>query len=78
MGGAVTERCDLTELPVTDCAHCRDHTEETKDRASVTVGQPFTANHPGRCGGCDEPIHVGDEIARAAESSGYLCKECRS
>ncbi|WP_280389288.1 hypothetical protein [Nocardia wallacei] len=58
--------CDLTELPVSMCAHCRQQ----------QLPQPgplrwFTAQYRGRCANCGDPIDPGDEIA--ATEDGYVC-----
>lgn len=76
---AVEERCALTDLPKSGCAHCR-----TPETAAVDPGElspddvldTFDARYPGRCAvrGC--PIEVGDVIARLVDGSGYCCERC--
>lgn len=49
------ERCELSELPVSQCSHCRVKTSEVRW---------FTAAYDGKCfhPGCEVPILVGDRI----------------
>jgi hypothetical protein len=36
---------------------------------SPTVASRLTARFSQRCGGCDDPIHAGDEIARMTDNT---------
>lgn len=76
----MTQRCELTELLVSDCAHCRglsDLDPEQVPAAGGTgeLGPLFFANYPGRCSDCREPILTGDQI-RADGAGGYLGECC--
>lgn len=78
----MTERCDLTDLLVDQCA-CRAHRSGAPVVEPVeTVGQPFAAQYHGLCGSCDGRIAEGDMIVRAADRSvGYVHadqRECAS
>lgn len=57
------KRCDETELPVDQCAHCLKHTGEPDKVPAISV--PFPAKHPGRCGHCDDFFPEGTEVAAA-------------
>lgn len=62
--------CDLTELPVSMCAHCREQ--------ELPKPEPlrwFEARYDGRCANCRRSIEVGDEIAETDD--GYVCRGCR-
>lgn len=59
--------CDLTELPVSMCAHCR-----SQDLSEPEPLDWFEAQYPGRCADCNRPIEPGDEIA--ATDDGYICR----
>lgn len=67
-------RCDFSDLPASQCAHCTGRTGAPEftpeDRASW--GPWFEARHPGRCSACDGRIEPGDRI-RADGEGGYLC-----
>lgn len=53
-------RCDFTELPVDQCAHCRPPVEpEHLERD----GPQTVAAFPGRCVDCGGRIAAGDPIA---------------
>lgn len=59
-------RCELTELLVSMCAHCRE--EQLPEPEPLRW---FEAQYPGRCAACGSPIEPGDEIA--ATENGYVC-----
>lgn len=67
-------RCDLTELLVRDCAHCRGHREMPGGTGSF--GRPFTAAHDGRCSSCDCGYYEGDRIRKDLERGGYAHDYC--
>jgi hypothetical protein len=69
------DRCDITELLVTECAHCRklpDLTAETPGE----LGPYFTAKWPGICSGCKEVVLAGNLIRADGTGTGYLGECC--
>lgn len=61
------ERCELTELLVTDCAHCR-HLAELPQEPLTWI----TAQFPGRCAlKWSHEIAPGDRIANTED--GWIC-----
>lgn len=68
----MADRCSLTELLVTDCAHCRGHQDPPREPATAELGPWFTARFDGRCSACDNTTYEGDQI-RADGFGGYLC-----
>jgi hypothetical protein len=70
---AAGDRCELTDLLVSDCAHCRGIAEERP--IDPELGPWFAAAYPGHCARCSFPIRVGNTI-RADGHRGYLCQEC--
>ena len=68
-----TLRCELTELEVSSCAHCRKLPDRPPELRRL--GRPFAAAYAGRCTDCDERFDVGDRI-RADGEGGYLCADC--
>lgn len=72
----MTQRCELTELLVSDCAHCRGLPDpEQAAEADGELGPWFTAGLPGACSGCGGRIYPGDRI-RATGDGGYLAQCC--
>ena len=59
----MTERCDLSDLPVDQCA-CRIHGPK-EPKPTTGSGRGFPAAYGGRCDVCGDRIHVGDLIAIA-------------
>lgn len=64
------QRCDLTELLVSQCAHCqgaRSVEEQAADESRAIAHRPgwIEAQYPGECYRCGEPIAVGDLIHRS-------------
>lgn len=77
MEGPVTEaECPLTELPPSQCA-CPTHRGGAApgEEEVETVGPAFEAAYDGRCERSDDPIRVGQMIARVADGSGYVHAE---
>lgn len=79
------ERCFLTELIKTQCAHCRQpsrpvfaealFTTPDSDDEDNDVVATFHARYPGWCAACERAIHEGDWIARLG-SGAYVCDGC--
>jgi len=60
-------RCDLTELLVADCAHCRglkspDEQAASERRRLIASGRWIPAQYPGTCEQCGERFEVGAAI----------------
>lgn len=74
----MTARCDLTDLLVTDCAHCRKTPDPfatpTTRRGNGTPGPAIAARYPGKCV-CGESFPVGESI-RADGDGGWLSACC--
>lgn len=69
-------RCELTELPVDQCAHCRPPETEAPRNPFAVLGPWFEAGHDSDCDGtCGGEIKAGDMI-RADGEGGYLCQGC--
>jgi hypothetical protein len=62
-------RCDVTELIVDQCAHCRRLPDLPAE------GAAYVARYQSVCGGCGEVIHRGDRVV--ADGTGdYVCTGC--
>lgn len=78
----MTARCELTELPVDSCAHCRGNTttpdeEAATDRVQlINSGRWFHAVHPGVCAVCGTPFDPGTAI-RLEIPRGWRAECCR-
>jgi hypothetical protein len=70
----MTDRCDISDLPVEWCA-CRIHKPEEKT-PDVTYGRTFPARYRGRCQECEEFFDEDDRICSATDRSGYAHEEC--
>lgn len=67
------QRCELTELLVDQCAHCRPtQPPATDDR---DLGPWTTAHYDGECPDCGDPITPGDTI-RSDGDGDWLCERC--
>lgn len=74
------ERCDLTELFTSQCAHCKQGTRRPRmvelfEPAHHDVAYRFAAKWPGRCDACEGPFETGSYIARTLDGD-YLCGDC--
>lgn len=81
------ERCELMDLPVGQCAHCRGLTDPDLEQASTWQAQPdracgpgFLAKYPQSCFACDTPIRPGDTIHQLTKAGSgtfdYVCHAC--
>jgi hypothetical protein len=85
----VTARCDLTELLVEDCAHCRGNDKTIEEQATAerlelrarllsgavhSITSWFPARYPGHCAGCGTGFGEGTAIRTLA--LGYLAECC--
>ena len=68
----MSERCELSDLPVEQCA-CRVHGPQ--ESAPSVPSSAFWARYPGVCPECDEEIEPGDMI-RYGMDGRYVHAEC--
>ena len=75
----MTARCDLTDLPVDQCA-CRLHAPQAPAGHVRTVEHPrpgwFEARYPGQCRACGEPFTAGTHITGTDGSDGWTAECC--
>jgi hypothetical protein len=69
-------RCDLTDLPVTDCAHCRKLPDPLAEPEQFELGPWFAARYGGTCSGCAETFDAGDQVRADGTGHGYLAACC--
>ena len=69
----MTVRCEVTELEVSGCAHCRKAVDLPVERR--ILGRPFASWYGGRCSDCDERFSV-DDLIRADGEGGYIGPCC--
>jgi hypothetical protein len=67
--------CELTDLPVASCAHCRGITGEPDRPDPADFGPWFAARLAGWCAGCKTRVSAGDRI-RADGQARYMCEAC--
>jgi hypothetical protein len=78
----MTTRCELTDLLVDSCAHCRGNTRSPDDEAAAersefaTTAPWFHAVRPGVCAVCREPFDPGTVI-RLEIPQGWRAECCR-
>lgn len=71
----MTRRCDITDLLVAECAHCR-RLPDLEAEAPRELGPIFTSNYDGTCTGCKERTYAGDQIRADGSGFGYLGVAC--
>jgi hypothetical protein len=69
-------RCELSDLPVDQCA-CRIHAPKPDPQQAFVIVARFPARFDGNCENCDNRMHEGDPIARTQDGY-YVCSECMS
>jgi hypothetical protein len=70
------QRCTITELYVSQCAHCIEaRTQPAPAAVHRDLGPWFTAAYDGDCADCCGAIEPGDRI-RADGDGGWLCEDC--
>jgi len=68
------ERCDLSDLLVTECA-CRLHATPEPAYEAGEITTRFSARFDSECDGCGGQIYEGDRIARTVNGE-YICERC--
>lgn len=73
-------RCELTELYVDQCTHCRpktapDAVAEFLAEREILLGLWFPAAYPGHCDQCGVSFDQGDQI-RADGEGGWVAECC--
>lgn len=74
----MTERCDLTELPVEQCA-CRMHAPQPSVGVRVVEHAPpgwLVARYAGQCAVCGEPFSEGALIRRDEDTGRWMAECC--
>ena len=69
-------RCDFTDLPPDQCAHCKGHAEPRPALAAERTSPWIEARYRGRCAGCGEPYTVGALIEYDPQTGGWVAKCC--
>lgn len=69
------ERCDLTDLFVSSCAHCTG--AKLGDEPDTLRPDIIVARFESRCPSCSETIHPGQFLIRSADSQFFTHEECR-
>ena len=73
-------RCEITEIEIDFCDHCRPKPVSpkpppTRPSSAPSAPVPFHAVHPGKCVGCGESFPAGTLIRRAP-GWGWLADCC--
>lgn len=66
-------RCDLTDLIVDQCGHCRP--TPVAEPGDLVITNRFSARFPGACAACDGRIREDDRIGRTGDGE-YVCEKC--
>lgn len=70
------ERCPVTDLIASQCAHCRQvPVADLFDEPAERPGPWFQAFYAGECAGCCDTFGEGEQI-RADGHGGYLAECC--
>lgn len=73
----MAERCDITELLVDECAHCRKLPDlDVEETVASRRGTWFTALYAGRCSNCKTASEPGDPIRADGYGNGGWLAEC--
>jgi hypothetical protein len=74
--------CEMSDLPVESCAHCRtgsrtlpDTMFQANEMDASKLGPQVPAKYHGQCTGCGAPIRPGDLI-RSDGVSGWVDEQC--
>lgn len=68
-----SERCELSDLPVDQCA-CRLHAKP-EPKIDYVVMARFPAHFNSKCDSCGKSITEGEYIARTTDGE-YVCNNC--
>jgi hypothetical protein len=71
----VTARCEFSDLPPEQCAHCQGHVEPRPDAVRELPRGVVEARYRGSCAGCGEPYAVG-ALIEYDPSYGRWVAEC--
>jgi hypothetical protein len=71
---AAAPRCTVTELLITECAHCHP-AAALPGLSDAGWGPWFPARYKGRCANCAGRMDEGEQI-RADGTGGFLCDRC--
>lgn len=74
----MSERCELSDLPVDQCA-CRIHTPQPAPRVvrDYVITARFPARFDSECDGCGDAMVEGELICRTTDGD-YICSGCAS
>lgn len=70
----MTARCDFSDLPQDQCAHCLGHAEP--QTAAEQPARWIEARYRGRCSECEEPYTPGALILYDPRNGGWLAECC--
>ena len=75
------ERCELTDLLVAECSHCRGLDKSFDESLQVVHTDPdrdigFPAMYKSVCDLCEKPIKPGDIICYSPQSFQYVHQGC--
>jgi len=76
------DRCDLSDLPVEMCDHCKQGATTLGDRPQPHDAEPVDSirfyrksDRPGRCV-CGEPFATGDQIGWDEDAGWWRAENC--
>lgn len=70
----MSERCELSDLLVTECARVK-HAPKVLPRTGIVITARFPAHFDSRCDECDSQMHEGEIISRT-EDGDFICAGC--
>jgi hypothetical protein len=81
MTAQAEERCERTDLYVSQCAHCRGHVDPfqhaNRERAELLAsGRWIGAQYRGKCSSCGEWFGEGAAIQRDSAGVGWVAECC--
>lgn len=72
----MSARCDFSDLPTDQCAHCQGHATPRRDAAAEHRSPRIEARYRGQCAGCGEPYTVGAPIEYDPQTGGWVAECC--